>query len=166
MKGLMQSDLFDVSAIEAINNQQREREHNEKNLKARKALILPYYPNPKNDNERLFNYQYLYIKNNDEEAWGKLISLSFKVTKRLVWRWMKNNKTLLDEIEQDEKTSVAVEYVLRRYVKNVGYCIKKNFITALNEGVKHAMLYTTKIEQNSTSWEEVFFVEDKETDIS
>lgn len=162
MKGLMQSELFDVSAIEAINKEIKEAEHIKENLAARRALILPYYQDPKNDNEKMFNYQYEYLKNNDEDAWGKMIELAFKITKRLVWQWMKKNKVRLDSIEQDEKTSVAVEYVLRRYKKNVGYCVYKNFITALNEGVKHAMLYCTKLDQNTTSWEEVFFVEEKD----
>lgn len=158
----MQSDLFNVQEVEKENEEKKQKEHEEKNLAARKQLVIPYFDNPQNDNEMLFNYQYEYIKNNSEKAWGDLITLSFKVTKRLVWLWMKKNKLHLDAIEQDEKTSIAVEYVLRRYKKNIGYCINKNFISALKEGVKHAMLYTTKIEINTTSIDEVYFKEEKE----
>ena len=154
MKGLMQSDLFDVEEIVKINEELKETRHNRENLQARESLVLPYYKNPQNDSERLLNYQYEYIKNNSQDAWGHLIELSFVVTKRLVWLWMKNHRVQLDEIEQDEKTSIAVEYVLRRYKTRVGYCVNKNFITALNDGVKHAMLYKTKLEENSVSWED------------
>lgn len=149
MKGLLQSDLFDVENITQTNEQLKQKQQEEQNIKARQSLELPYYSNPKNDSERLLNYQYEYIKNNNEKAWGDLITLSFIVTKRLVWRWMKLHKLQLDDIEQDEKTSIAVEYVLRRYKTRIGYCVTKNFITALNDGVKHAMLYTTKIEEQT-----------------
>lgn len=149
MKGLLQPDLFDVAEVERINIELGRRRHEEENRKARQALILPHYEEPQNDSERLLNYQYDYIKKGSEEAWGHLIELAFVVTKRLVWRWMKNHKIKLDEIEQDEKTSIAVEYVLRRYKTRVGYCVTKNYITALNDGVKHAMLYTTMIAENT-----------------
>lgn len=147
MRGLLQSDLFDVEEIEKQNLEMQQRKHDELNEEARKRLILPFYDVPKNDSEKLLNYQFNYLKNGDMNAWGNLISLSFIVTKRLVWRWMKKNHLKLDDIEQDEKTSIAVEYVLRRYKTRIGYCITKNFITALNDGVKHAMLYSTKIDE-------------------
>lgn len=154
MKGLMQSDLFDVAEIEQINADIVQKQHDQANLDARKLLRLPYYENPKNDAEKLMNYQHDYIMNNSQDAWGKLIQLSFVVTKRLVWRWMKTHKMRMDEIEQDEKTSIAVEYVLRRYKTRIGYCVTKNFITALQSGVEHAMLYKTKLD------EETDFIED------
>mgnify|MGYP003290175192 CR=1 FL=1 len=155
MKGLMQSDLFDVESICNVNAEIKKKEHERLNLEARKNLSLPYYPEPKNDNEKLFNYQYEYIKNNDSVAWGNLLELSFIVTKRLVWKWMKAEKIILDDIEQDEKTSIAVEYVLRRYTKNIGYCITTNFITALKDGVKHAMKYKTKADYVTDSLEDL-----------
>lgn len=163
MRRKLQEDLFDVELVEKQNDEIQKEKHEKENLEARKKLELKYYPEPKNDNERLMNYQYEYIKNGSEEAWGKLITLSFEVTKKLIWRWMSEHKAgYLDEIDQDEKTSIAVEYVLRRYINNIGYSIKKNFITALNEGVKHAMLYKTKMDRNTTSLDEIFFSENKD----
>lgn len=149
MKGILQSDLFDVEALVKEHEKIKQQEHDKANQLARQSLVLPHYDEPKNDSERLLNYQYDYIKNNNQSAWGELITLSFIVTKRLVWKWMKSHRVQLDEIEQDEKTSIAVEYVLRRYKTRIGYCVTKNFITALNDGVKHAMLYTTKTEEQT-----------------
>lgn len=149
MKGLMQSDLFNVAEIEQVNQEIVQKQHDQANEDARKKLILPFYPEPKNDSERLMNYQFDYIKNGSEKAWGDLIQLSFIVTKRLVWKWMKTHKLRMDEIEQDEKTSIAVEYVLRRYKTRIGYCVHKNFITALQSGVQHAMLYKTKLDEQT-----------------
>lgn len=149
MKGILQSDLFDVEALVKEHEKIKQQQHDKANQQARQSLVLPHYDEPKNDSERLLNFQYDYIKNNNQSAWGELITLSFIVTKRLVWKWMKSHRVQLDEIEQDEKTSIAVEYVLRRYKTRIGYCVTKNFITALNDGVKHAMLYTTKTEEQT-----------------
>lgn len=155
MRGLLQSNLFDVEEIEQTNREIVQKQHDQANEDARKHLVLPYYQNPKNDAERLMNYQFDYIKNGSEQAWGELITLSFKVTKRLVWKWMKSHKLRLDDIEQDEKTSIAVEYVLRRYKTRIGYCVTKNFITTLEKGVEHAMLYKTKMDVETDYIEDI-----------
>ena len=65
---VMQSDLFDVEYYEQIN----ENLVQQKTKKAREEVYnsqeLPYFENPKDDSERLFNLQYRYLKNGDEEA--------------------------------------------------------------------------------------------------
>lgn len=155
---LLQADLFDISEITQINIDIQKAEHERQNLEARQKLVLPYFDNPQNDNERLLNYQYEYLKNNDNKAWGELITLAFIVAKRLVWKWMKVKKIALDDIEQDEKTSIAVEYVLRRYKTHVGYYIEKNYISALKDGVRHAMLYVTKLDRETVYIDDVFEV--------
>lgn len=155
MGQIWQPDLFDVEEIVRINEEIKEKEHYRLNMIARKSLNPPYYDDPQNDNERLLNYQYEYLKNDNQYAWGQLIELSFIVAKRLVWKWMKQKRVRLDEIEQDEKTSIAVEYVLRRYKTNIGYCINTNYISALKDGVKHAMLYITKLDMETTYMSDV-----------
>lgn len=155
-KGKMQNDLFSEADIKAIElaaederqkKAQREKEkHENEVLKAYEEMVIPYFPNPKNDNEMLFNYQYDFIKNGNSEAWGKLLLLAFDVTKNLLWQWLRDHRDVfLDDIAQDEKTSEAVEYVLRRYKKNVGWCVRKNYIGALKGGVLHVMRYSTMI---------------------
>lgn len=148
-KGLMQSDLLDISESEQINAGLKKAETEQQNLEARKSLVLLHYDSPQNDNELLMNYQYQFLMNDDQTAWGKLIDLAFIVTKRLVWKWMKANKLKLDDIAQEERVSDAVFYVLRRYKTNVGYAVQKNYIHALELGVHHAMQYQTKLDEKT-----------------
>lgn len=160
MGHLWQADLFDVEQCQKDNEKLKQEEMERLNIEARKLLVLPHYEHPQNDNEKLLNYQYEYLVNNSEVAWGQLITLAYIVTKRLVWQWMKQKRCQLDDIEQDEKTSIAVEYVLRRYKTRIGYCITKNYISALKDGVKHAMLYITKLDKDTVYIDDVFEVQE------
>lgn len=158
-RGKLQDEIFTESELkekQKIFNEIQQQKHDDANKKAHQEAQLLYFANPKNDNELLLNYQYEYLKNNNQEAWGKLIELSFVVTKRLIWRWLKDHPdTFLDDIAQEEKISDAVHYVLRRYKENVGWYAKGNFIGALKSGVIHVMLYSTAIEENTIFVEDV-----------
>lgn len=155
-KGKLQSDLFDVQEVAEENAGIAEEKKKVAIIEARKTMNLPYFSNPKDDNELLLNYQHDFIKNNDQEAWGKLLILSSVVSKRLLWKWLSEHpKEFLDDIAQDEKVSIAVLYVLRRYKENVGWYVKKNFISALKSGVLHAMRYTTEIDKNTVYSEDL-----------
>lgn len=153
-RGLMQNDLFDVSEIVQTNEQIKKEEHQRKNLEARKNLKLLHYEHPKNQNEELMNYQYEFLINNSQIAWGKLITLSFEVTKKLVWKAVREQSLPLDEIDVEERTSIAVEYILRRYQTRIGYCVQKNYIYALNQAVCHALHYITKLDSNTSYLED------------
>ena len=54
-----------------------------------------------------------------------------------------------------------MEYVLRRYTKNVGWYVEKNFIGTLKGGVIHAMSYTSKIEEMTVVVEDVHLERNK-----
>lgn len=157
-KGLMQSNLFDVEEIETINKGIVAKKHKEAVIKARREMLLelPYYPTPKNDNELLFNYQYDFLVNDNPKAWTQLMTLSYTVIQRIIWSLLKQKKIVLTKEDQIEKANIAIEYVLRRYDKNVGYRVNNNFILFLKDGVKHAIKYTTKLEQNTDSLEQHF----------
>lgn len=155
-KGKLQEDIFNVAEIEAINNEIKQKQHEIAVKEAQKHMNLPYFEHPKGDNQILLNYQHDYIKYGDTAAWGKLLELAFEVTKRLIWAWLKEHRDVyLDDISQDEKASIAMEYVLRRYTKNVGWYVEKNFIGTLKGGVIHAMSYTSKIEDMTVVVEDV-----------
>ena len=161
-KGKLQEDIFNVAEIEAINNEIKQKQHEIAVKEAQKYMNLPYFENPKGDNQILLNYQHDYIKYGDTAAWGKLLELAFEVTKRLIWKWLKEHPDVyLDDISQDEKASIAMEYVLRRYTKNVGWYVEKNFIGTLKDGVIHAMSYTSKIEEMTVVVEDVHLERNK-----
>ena len=105
---------------------------------------LPYFENPSNDSEKLFNLQYKYLKNGDEAARKELYLLSYEIMRRLLWRRMKKGGMgWLDEESQNEIVGDAFWYVFRRYERGVGYVVTKSFISVLKNGVKHALEYTT-----------------------
>lgn len=161
-KGKLQEDIFNVAEIEAINNEIKQKQHEIAVKEAQKHMNLPYFEHPKGDNQILLNYQHDYIKYGDTAAWGKLLELAFEVTKRLIWAWLKEHRDVyLDDISQDEKASIAMEYVLRRYTKNVGWYVEKNFIGTLKGGVIHAMSYTSKIEEMTVVVEDVHLERNK-----
>lgn len=152
-KGLMQTDLFNIESVEESNRAKKEKEHLRLVEEAQEKMKLPYFENPKNDNERLLNFQHDYIKNKDQKAWGELLTLSFIVAARIVRKEVYENKLPYDEVDQDEKTSIAVEYVLRRYKKNIGWYVSKSYISALKKGVIHAIYYQTKKDAETDSIE-------------
>lgn len=160
--GTAQENIFDVEQVQKANDEIKRIEHDKAVKEAQKHMNLPYFEHPKGDNQVLLNYQHDYIKYGDTAAWGKLLELAFEVTKRLIWAWLKEHRDVyLDEIGQDEKASIAMEYVLRRYSKNVGWYVDKNFIGALKGGVMHAMSYTSKIEEMTVVVEDVHLERNK-----
>ena len=145
---VMQSDLFDVEHYVQVNEQLVQQ----KQEKAREAFYssqeLPYFENPKDDSERLFNLQYRYLKNGDEEARKELYLLSYEIMRRLLWRRMKKGGMgWLDEEQQNEIVADAFWYVFRRYERGMGYIVTTSFISVLKNGVKHALEYTTMKDQ-------------------
>lgn len=158
-RGKLQNEIFtetEINEKKQIYAQIQQKKHDEENEAAHKMAELIHFENPINDNQRLLNYQYDFLKNGDQEAWGKLIELSFVVTKRLIWKWLKTHKDVyLDDIAQDEKVSDAVHYVLRRYKENIGWYAKDNYIGALQSGVIHVMLYSTTIQRKTIVVEDV-----------
>lgn len=154
-KGVMQNDLFDVQKVEEDNKVIKAEEHRKQVEEAQQKMELPYFPEPKNDNEKLLNFQYEYIKNKDQKAWGELLKLAFVVAGRIVRKEVFENKLPYDSLDREEKTSIAVEYVLRRYSKDVGWYVSRNYISALKKGVFHAIYYQTKKDAETDSIETV-----------
>ena len=112
---------------------------------------LPYFENPENDSEKLFNLQFKYLKNGDEEARRELYLLSYEIMRRLLWRRMKKGGLgWLDSEKQNEIVADAFLYVFRRYERGMGYVVTKSFISVLKNGVKHALEYTTMKDQEES----------------
>jgi len=106
---------------------------------------LVHYDNPQNDNQRLLNCQYEWIRNGDKDAEGKLWMLARKVALRMVRKEEKKRGCFFDHPTRQDKAADAVFYVLRRYSKN--WFVRHSFLDALWHGVKHALDYRTKAEE-------------------
>lgn len=150
-RGKMQQDFsdttdFDKGSIEFQKalEKKAEEEHLQRVIEARAKINAPYFPNPKDDNEKLLNLQYNFLKSGSQADWWKLLEFSQVIMKRLVWHFMKQKKISLDEISQDEKVGIALVYVMRRYETTIGYYVSKNYISFLKGGVRHAFDYHNK----------------------
>lgn len=145
----MLDSMFDIKAEDLKNELARNQKLSEE-IKAARIKVrdsLKYFPEPANDNELLFNYQRRWFFG-DESAWGDLIRTAYVVCMKLISRYLRENKRhgiYWDSITKKEKAMEAMVYVLRRYNSNVGWCVTTNFITVLQDGVRHATEYTTKI---------------------
>ena len=141
-----QQSLFDVEYYVEINTKKVEHKRPEPEREilpvSKQDSPLPYYDDPVNDNELLLNYQHDWLVKSDFGARQKMFELGYKVMHRLLWRKMKKGGCgFLDKEQQDDIVSNAFIYVFRRF--DYGYCVTKNFITVLNDGLRHALLYKT-----------------------
>lgn len=107
---------------------------------------LKYFENPKNDNELLFNYQKEFYDGNEQAFW-KMWMLSEVVVLRIIRGKIRRHPHKYTQEEIEDKKGIAVEYVLRRFKYETGYCVTTNWIDALKCGVKHALEYQTKADR-------------------
>lgn len=155
MGKVWQETLFDIDEITAVNQQLIADKERDKREEIYQGAELPWYDNPQNDNERMFNLQFRYLKEKDTAARDELYTLGYKVLYRLLWAEMKKGIALygnvkkespykyLDEEQQADIVSNAFIYVFRRYEKGLGYTVDKNFICVLRGGIRHALEYRT-----------------------
>lgn len=133
--------LFDVEYYEKLNSKLKDDEKKKEAYELASEVQLPFYESPVNDNEKLFNYQYAWYKQNNYEARQQMFLLGYKVLQRLLWSYLKKKKCYIDEERQTEIVHCAFEYVFRRFDK--GYYVTKNFIVVLKDGLRHALFYRT-----------------------
>lgn len=106
---------------------------------------LPRFEDPKDDNERLLNYQYDWLVNKDQKAWEALWILSRKMARKFVLTFAKKKGLKLDLLTVEDKTDEAVVYILRRYQR--GWYVRRAYCTAIKEAVVHALFHRTKARQ-------------------
>lgn len=144
MGKVLQDTLFDVEAITVVNQQIVADKQRDKRNEFYQVADLPYYDNPQNDSEKMFNLQFRYLKNKDLTARDELYKLGYQVLYRLLWAEMKKKEChFIDEEQQADIVSNAFVYVFRRYEKGLGYTVDKNFICVLRGGIRHALQYRT-----------------------
>lgn len=119
----------------------REKEQKERAEKR----ILPYFMHPRDDNQRLLNYQHDWLEKGDTGAWSRLWTLSRRVARRMIRAQARRKGFVLDRLDEDDRVETAVCYVLRRYQD--GWYVKKAYLKAIKEGVVHALWYRTKADE-------------------
>lgn len=151
MKGVIQQFLFTSEELAACTPQAA------KPAEVKKADYkkLRFFDFPKNDNETLFNFQYLFLKTNDNKYYWELWLLVATVAERLIKNEMLKKGFSLAPDDLEEKKSMTCEYLLRRYKTRNGYYIKDNYISAIKDSVRHALYYRTEIERITGSIEDI-----------
>lgn len=110
---------------------------------------LVRYEHPRDDNQRLLNFQYEWLEHGDERAWAQLWILAQKVARRMVQKAGARTGFRFTREDMEDRVMVAVEYVLRRY--QAGWYVQRAYLKAIKEGVVHAMWYRTKADDDQES---------------
>lgn len=111
------------------------------------AVNLPRFDAPQNDNEKLLNYQYDFLVNGSQEAWGNLWKLTETIAGRMLAHSCKLRNVHFSHEEWEDKRAEAVMYLLRRYRTRPGYRIEANFPLHIWYAVKHVLDYKRKCDR-------------------
>lgn len=131
-----------------------------------KKIKLPRFDMPTTDNARLMNYQADWLELGDLQAKEKLWLLSLEVARRSVYGIFEKRRIRLPVEDAEDKASDGVLYVMKRYenpntllhlkggVKTTyldeygyNYCVLKDYISVIKQGVKHAIDYRTEADK-------------------
>lgn len=110
---------------------------------------LPYYPAPKNDNEKLLNWQYEYRIKGDENALNKMYRLGEIIALRYINTVAKKNKAVakLSHSDKKEKAHNAITYIIARYLRVKDFAITESFTGYLFLRIKHELFYQRKVDK-------------------
>ena len=108
---------------------------------------LPFFAEPKNDNERLLNYQY-HAKHGDDTAFTAMYRLGCRIALRYINKKARGNKHLasLSAETRQEKAHNAITYVITRYCKAHKFYIKSSFTAYLYRCVLRELFYRRKVD--------------------
>ena len=113
----------------------------------KKDVVLPYFENPRDDNERLLNLQYE-ARNGDKSAYGRMYQIALPIAGKYVTEKCRTSKSLrLSREEREEKAHNAVTYVIESFLLDKDYFVKKNFTSVIYLRVLHELFYTTKADR-------------------
>jgi hypothetical protein len=110
---------------------------------------LPYYPAPKNDNEKLLNWQYEYRIKGDEKALNKMYRLGEIIALRYITTVAKKHKAVakLAQCDKEEKAHNAITYIIARYLRVKDFAITESFTGYLFLRIKHELFYQRKVDK-------------------
>lgn len=112
---------------------------------------LPHFPKPRNDNERLLEYQWQY-KHGDKEAIVQIYDLSVQICRKFINAIGQINQHVKELSWSDKKIKAedAATYIIERYIKIPDFSIKKNFPGYLYLRVLHELYYRREVDKIQT----------------
>lgn len=117
----------------------------EPEYKAPEVGNLPYFENPRNDNEILFNLQHDYYEG-DKTALSKMYGLLSDIAPKVVNIESKKRKLILTKLRMEEVGEEAVMIFVEGVLQK-NLVIKKSFIAYLRLQVLRALFYQTKAQK-------------------
>lgn len=109
---------------------------------------LPHFDDPRNDNERLLNWQYAYRTAGDEGALGRMYALGYTIALRYIGTMARCRKPVaeLARGDKEEKAHNAITYIIARYLRKEDFAIRESFTAYLYLRVKHELFYRRKVD--------------------
>ena len=127
------------------------------NKEAQKKRKLPYFENPKDDNERLLNYQYAYMTQDDKNALNAIYKKGKEIALKYIAAKAKKNKHIaaLCMGDRDEKAHNAITYIIARYLRVKDFAIHESFTAYLYLRIQHELFYRRKVDRivDFVDWE-------------
>lgn len=117
--------------------------------KESKKSALPHFDKPKNDNERLLNYQWSYKENGDQSALNSMYTLGYKIALKYISTKAQKNRHIAElcKSDKEEKAHNAITYIIARYLKVSDFAIKESFTAYLYLRIQHELFYTRKVDK-------------------
>ena len=110
---------------------------------------LPWFDEPRNDNERLLNWQTEWIRDKDRLALNRMYALGCEIAGKYISEEAKRNRNVrrLCRSDREEKAHNAITYIIARYSKVPGWAIRDSFTGYLYRRVQHELYYTRKVDK-------------------
>ena len=98
-------------------------------LEKKPAEDLPHFENPKNDNERLLEFQYRYKTTGDKGELGNIYSLSKQIAYKFINKISCMNPAvkMLSAEAREEKAVNCAEYMIEQHLTRPDFAVTKNY---------------------------------------
>lgn len=132
-----------------LEERQKEQEEKEKKEKQIREMInaLPYYPEPKNDHQKLFNLQYEY-RHGRTRALDEMYDLCFEVCMKIIKHICKHNpKIKISYIDKTTKARDAAGYFILQYAKRADFMRQTSILSYLFKRVYFEMFNVREVDK-------------------
>lgn len=103
---------------------------------------LPFFDNPKDDNEKLFNLQFRYRVNGDKMALSEMYCACKNICKKLFHKEI--NAVKKRHLSITEKSHNCAEYIVEQFLSRDDFVIEKSFVAYCYLRVRYELFYQSK----------------------
>ena len=109
---------------------------------------LPHFENPTTDNDCLFELQYQYRVNGNQQALTQIYLMCEKIAGKFISKETRVNRHIkhLSVEERTIKAADAAIYIVQSYLKKPKWAIYKSFTGYIYKRVQHELYYKRKVD--------------------